>query len=110
MMKQRSSERIEMLNSSGEPISLFDLSNGGACCFHEEKKGKGETVEVSIKDLSLKARVVYCQQRTDGYRLGLRFVDVPEDKQKMLTSLVDRFSRGVPLECQIEDDTSNEKD
>ena len=109
-MKQRSSERIEMLNSFGEPISLFDLSKGGACCFHEDKKDKGETVEVSIKDLSLRATVVYCQRRTDGYRLGLKFVDVPDEKQALLASLVDRFSRGVPLECRIEDDESGEKD
>jgi hypothetical protein len=60
-------------------------------------------VSVRISDLTLKARVVYCQERTDGFRLGLQFTGVTGDQQKMLKDRVEKFSRGVALSCAIVD-------
>jgi hypothetical protein len=102
-MKDRSSERIEMLSVNGSQTpSLFDLSKTGVCCFSKEKLDKGIFVGVKINELFLKAKVIYCQERTDGFRVGMQFVEVNNQQQKMLNELVDKFSKGVPLVCKLE--------
>jgi c-di-GMP-binding flagellar brake protein YcgR len=58
---------------------------------------------MKINDLVIKARVVYCQERSDGYRLGLHFVDVSDEQQKKLDDRVEKFSRGVAIACAIID-------
>ena len=109
MLKKRSSERIEFIRSSYEnekDDALFDLSEGGACCSYDKEKKKGDIVTVTVKELSLKAKVVFCRERGVGYRLGLQFFDVPRDKLNTLTELIERFSRGVPLTAEVKDDDS----
>ena len=103
-MQDRASERIEFinLNSANEP-TLFDLSKTGVCCRHTAKKAKDSLLTVVINNLRLKARVVYCQERDQAFRLGMHFESMTADQQKMLSELVDTFSRGVPISCMVED-------
>jgi hypothetical protein len=104
-MQDRVSERIENLNfeeSGGK--SFFDLSATGVCCFHPKRFAKDTFVSVKIKDLVLKARIVYCQERDPGFRLGMQFSGVSAAQQKDLNDCVDKFSRGVPIACGIVDD------
>jgi hypothetical protein len=102
-MKDRASERIEFinLNGSSEP-TLFDLSKTGVCGFSSKKLEKDKFAFVKINTLRLKAQVVYCQERSDGFRVGMHFCEVPADLQASLNDLVDKFSRGVPISCSIE--------
>lgn len=107
MMKERASERIEFLNSDvSGAVSLFDLSKTGVACLFEKSLKEGATVRVELNDMLLSATVVYSQQRTDGYRLGLHFQNVPSDKQKKIDELVESFSRGMPIKCQIAQDAT----
>lgn len=103
-MQDRTSERIEFINLSGadEP-TLFDLSKTGVCCRHNAKKAKDSLLTVVINALRLKARVVYCQERDSAFRLGMHFESMTADQQKMLSELVDKFSRGVPISCTVEE-------
>ncbi len=103
-MKDRASERIEFLNLNGEnePV-LFDLSKTGVCCHHDKKKEKDAVLSITINSLKLSARVVYCQERVQGFRLGMHFESLNAEQQKLLGDLVDKFSRGVPLSCKVEE-------
>jgi hypothetical protein len=104
-MQDRISERIENLNfeeSGGK--SFFDLSATGLCCYHAKRFVKDSFVSVKINDLVLKARIVYCQERNPGYRLGMQFSTLSEVQQKELNACVDKFSRGVPIACGIVED------
>jgi c-di-GMP-binding flagellar brake protein YcgR len=107
MDQKRSSERIEFLND--ESVTLFDLSSGGACCRHAKMVAIGALLKVRVNDLNLNAKVVYTQERSDGARLGVQFLNVPAEKQKVLDELVGKFSRGVPITCVVEDDTPTKK-
>jgi hypothetical protein len=103
-MQDRASERIEFLNIiGGDESVLFDLSKTGICCRHDVKKDKGSALTVVFNDLRVKARVIYCQEHTPGFRLGMHFEGVTADQQKTLGELVDKFSRGVPISCRVED-------
>jgi hypothetical protein len=103
-MLERSSERVEYINLEGaKEKSLFDLSATGVSCLFYRKLKADSYVSVKINDLVVKARVVYCQERSDGFRLGLQFVDVSGDVQKKLIDRVDKFSRGVAITCAIVD-------
>jgi hypothetical protein len=103
-MLNRSSERIEHISlDDAKDKSFFDLSATGICCLFGRRLSDNSSVSVRISDLTLKARVVYCQERTDGFRLGLQFTGVTGDQQKMLKDRVEKFSRGVALSCAIVD-------
>ena len=108
MDHKRSSDRIEFLNSDDE-ITLFDLSSGGACCRHSKMVPTGTVLKLTINELRLSSKVVYVQERRDGSRVGVQFFDVPADKQKVLNELVEKFSRGVPITCLVEDDAAPKK-
>jgi hypothetical protein len=82
---------------------LFDLSKTGVCCFHDTKKDKDAVLSITINSLKLRAIVVYCQERAHGFRLGMHFDAVNAEQQKLLGDLVDKFSRGVPLSCKVEE-------
>jgi hypothetical protein len=110
MQQQRGSERIEMLSPSGdEKIVLFDLSKGGACCLYEKIKPTGSLLTVTVNNLTLRAKVAYSQERKDGARLGVQFLDVTPAQQKDLDDLVEKFSRGVPLSCTVADELAHKK-
>lgn len=107
MDQKRSSERIEFLND--QSTTLFDLSSGGACCRHIKMVAIGTLLKFRVNDLALNAKVVYVQERSDGARVGVQFLNVPADKQKTLDDLVEKFSRGVPLTCVVEDAAPSKK-
>jgi hypothetical protein len=107
MDQKRSSERIEFLNDDN--VTLFDLSSGGACCRYNKMAATGTLLKVKVNNLELTAKVVYCQERSDGSRVGVQFQSVPADKQKTLDDLVEKFSRGVPITCVVEDQPSPKK-
>jgi c-di-GMP-binding flagellar brake protein YcgR len=103
-MHERASERIEYINTDGTTDkSFFDLSATGICCHFHRPLAQNAAVSIKIGDLTLKARVVYCTERTDGFRLGLQFSEVSADQQKKLTESIEKFSRGVMLSCAIVD-------
>jgi hypothetical protein len=107
-MRRRESERIEHLGLPEEQnTGLLDLSTTGACCCHGSPKGKESVVNVRIKGLTLKARVVYCTQRGASYRLGVQFIGVLPEEQRQLSRFVDEYSRGVPLDCDVVDSAQN---
>lgn len=103
-MQDRVSDRIENLNfEEAAGRSFFDLSTTGVCCFHTKRFVKDSFVSVNINDLVLKARVVYCQDRQNGFRLGFQFSNVSGQQQNELNDCVSKFSRGVPISCKIVD-------
>lgn len=107
---ERTSERVEILGvTDNSKEILFDLSAGGVCCLYDKKANPGDFLMVTIADLKLRAKVAYCQERTDGFRLGLQFWSVPSDKQKALDDLNDKFSKGVPIACVVEPDAVKPK-
>lgn len=99
----RLSERIELLNSGGSE-GLFNLSATGAALFSPESKKKDSRIALEINGIRLEAKVVYCQERTDGFRLGVKFDNLSGDTSREIADLVDKFSRGVPLSCRIVED------
>ncbi len=101
--KNRRSERIEFV-APDEQRKLFDLSTTGACCLHAGAYEKNDFVKVAVNDLLLRAKVAYCQQRSDGYRIGIQFWNVTEEQQRALDTLVDAYSKGVPVVCKISED------
>jgi hypothetical protein len=103
-MHERNSERIEYISAdSTAATSFFDLSQTGVCCHFNRSLSKNAAVSVKLNDLTLKALVIYCLERKDGFRLGLQFSDVSKDQQKKLDEAIEKFSRGVTLSCAIID-------
>jgi hypothetical protein len=101
-MKDRISERIEYINTGeSDTGSLFDLSATGACCHGIKRIEKDTIVSIKINELLLKAKVVYCQERRDGFRIGLQFLNVTAELQKAINDCVTSFSRGVAVTCGI---------
>jgi hypothetical protein len=101
-MKERGSERIEYLSAGEEAHNApIDVSATGAAFIHPTAAKKDSLISVKIKTFTLEANVVYCQPRSKGFRIGLYFTHVPAEVQKKLTLLVEEFSRGVPLTCEI---------
>jgi hypothetical protein len=97
-MKERGSERIEFINSAGE---LFDLSCTGAGFFSTSAIKSDELITIQINDLKLLSKVVYCQDRSDGFRVGLQFQNMAEQDKHGISELVEGFSKGVPITFKI---------
>lgn len=101
-MLERKSERIESISSNGlGEKPLYDLSKTGLSCFYSEAKAKNSFVVVKINDLLLRAKVIYCQKREKDYRLGLQFWNILTERQVKLNELVEKYSKGVPVRCEI---------
>ncbi len=107
-LKKRLSDRIEFLGSSSSHGVLIDISTTGACCHHTSAKEKGSPVLVQFNEVLVKARVVYCQQRGEGFRLGLQFAEMSSETQTMIDEIVDGYSRGVPVKCTVVDGDAGE--
>jgi hypothetical protein len=104
-MLERAAERIEFINTSGEDTNpIFDLSKTGIAFIYTSQMKEGTSVKLELNDLVLDAKVVYNQERTDGYRMGAQFENVPAEKRKKLEEIVENFSRGVPTKCRVIDD------
>lgn len=101
-MIERKNDRVELITpTDSKETSLFDLSSSGIGCFYGKAKEKGSYVKVKINDLSFRAKVAYCIKRKDNYRLGLQFWNILPERQKSLTDMVEKYSRGIPLSCEI---------
>lgn len=101
-MAERGNERIEHLNpDEREKRALLDISVSGAAFVHPRELKNETKLTVKIKEHSLNAVVVYSQGRAEGYRIGVKFQNVPFAVQKDLKEFVDEFSKGVPLFCEI---------
>jgi hypothetical protein len=105
-MAERSSERIEYLNpDQSRKTALLDVSATGAAFIHPKAKNIGSRLVVKIRSHELEAAVVYSQGRIDGFRIGVQFKNVPESLKNDLKDIVDEFSRGVPLFCEVVEDS-----
>jgi len=101
-MVDRGNERIEHLNPDArEKKALLDISISGAAFVHPRELKNDTKLVVKIKEHTLNAVVVYAQGRAEGYRIGVKFQNVPFAVQKDLKEFVDEFSKGVPLFCEI---------
>lgn len=100
-IKSRISERIQHISSDPENPGFFDLSTTGVCCLDSKKREPGATITVKVNDVQLKAKVVHCTERTDGYRIGVQFAGVDSKKEQQLEEIVEKYSRGVPVTCEI---------
>lgn len=103
-LKERANDRVEILNAKvnqNTESSLLDLSISGAA-FHSNNGYKiGSDVNVSVGSLELKAQVVYSNERSDGFRIGLHFGGLDSSQKQELQNLVEKFSKGVPLTGSI---------
>ncbi len=94
---QKRKERIEFLQPEHRAaLGVVDLSESGAAIWHP-KKQTGEAT-ITIDKLELKAKLIYCMERVGGYKIGLQFMNVTPEKARILKELVEKFSRGVPLD------------
>ncbi len=106
-MFERKSERVEFLASdSVKQMPIYDLSKTGVSCYYSEIKEKNSFVVVKINDLLLRAKVIYCKKREKDYRLGLQFWNILPERQIKLNELVEKYSKGVPINCTIVEDKS----
>ena len=101
-MKERDGERIQNLNIDGTG-SLIDLSTSGVAMLLSAAKENGFEVVVSINEFKIKSKVIYSIAKEEKFRVGLHFLSVTSEKQSILSDLIDKFSKGVPLKCVLED-------
>ena len=101
-MKERDGERIQNLNSDGTGV-LIDLSTSGVAMLLPVAKENGFEVVVYINELKIKSKVIYSIAKEEKFRIGLHFLSVTPDKKTILSDLIDKFSKGVPLKCVLED-------
>ena len=101
-MKERVSERIQNLNSD-ETITLIDLSTSGIAMLLPAAKENDREAIVCLNDLKIKAKVIYSLAKGEKFRVGLHFQKITPDIQKDLFDLIDKFSKGIPLKCVLED-------
>lgn len=101
-MFERKSERIGFITPGGsEQMPVYDLSKTGVSCYHSKSREKNSFVIVKINDLLLRAKVIYCQQHENEYRLGLQFWNILPERQLKLNEIVEKYSKGVPIKCTV---------
>ncbi len=85
--QSRTAQRREIsrgANLKGEPVSMIDLSPGGAGCISVMKFEEGDTVKFessfpigdSSKKFTCEAKIKSCVQWGDSYRIGIAFENV----------------------------------
>ena len=82
--------------SGSAAAQLCDISQGGFACQLESELFPGDTVILKIPSLELdqrvSGRVVYCNQGSQGYRIGIQF---DNEKEAFKVKMVEQV-------CQIE--------
>jgi hypothetical protein len=101
-MIQRDGERIQNLDIN-EAGMLLDLSTSGIAMLLPVAKQKDSEIIVGINEMKLKAKVIYSIPKEEKFRVGLHFLLITPDKQTILSDLIDKFSKGIPLKCFLED-------
>jgi hypothetical protein len=102
--KARRFERIEYLGAAAEGAGnlLFDLSSGGAAFLHSQELPAGTKISLKVQDHILDAVVVYTAQRPNGgYRIGAQFLNLSDEMEEILETLVDDFSCGAQVTCNL---------
>ncbi|MBN1757266.1 MAG: PilZ domain-containing protein [Chitinispirillaceae bacterium] len=99
----RDSERVEVLKAQGQEM-LLNLSHGGAAFLYSRPLPKDQVIVMRINDTFIDGLVMYCHQRTDGYRIGVCFSGMGPEAQAMVNGMIDAFSCGVPLQFSVEDE------
>jgi hypothetical protein len=56
---------------------------------------------LSVNDAAFECDVVYCHQRSDGFRVGVHFTTADIDQNLRLGRMVELFSCGVPLQVRV---------
>jgi hypothetical protein len=97
----RSSERVEVLDVHGSEI-ILNMSAAGAAFRYPHAFERNQTVRLTINEVIVEGRVVYCHKRTDACRIGVRFTAIQKNDQSALTALVESFSCGVPLQFSLQ--------
>ena len=95
-MVSRGSERVEVLDVDGSE-TLLNLSATGVAFLHGDPLEKERAITLVINEVEVEGRVVYCRQRSDGYRIGVRFDTDTGEGVSAVRRMVDSFSCGVPL-------------
>jgi len=104
-MKERDGERIENL-SSGEPGTIVDMSTSGMALLLTAPRRKDCELNLYINEKCVRVRVIYSNEHEGKYRVGLQFLRGEPEIQAMLPELVDKFSKGKPLTCALDDSKS----
>lgn len=100
---QKRSDRIEYLHPDGEPHEgLVDLSATGMAVFRSKPMIPDAVIQVQIESLTLKAKIVYSQEKVGGFKVGLHFLEVSAPDRASLTGLVEKFSRGSTLRIMLD--------
>ena len=97
----RDGERVEVLKAQEQEM-LLNLSSGGAAFLYSRALPKRQTIVLRINDTLVNGLVMYCHQRTDGYRIGVRFSGMEAGILAQLNGMIDAFSCGVPLQFSVE--------
>jgi hypothetical protein len=101
-MMDRASERIEYLSLDSEGQGpIYNISATGISCVSQKAEALNSIVQLKVNDLVISSKVIYCQKRIDGFRLGLQFWKVDPKQQKLLGDYVEGFSKGVPVHIAV---------
>jgi hypothetical protein len=110
-MEKRREARIESLNFGElEKTSILDVSQTGIAIFCPNSKEKGAKIVLEIGALAIDASVVYCQKKDNGFRIGFAFDEIDVESKGELVKYLDNFSRGLPLQCNVEKNQGEEAD
>jgi len=104
-MKERDGERIQNL-SSGEPGTIVDMSTSGVALLLSAPRKKDSELNLYINEKCVRVRVIYSNEFEEKYRIGLQFLRGEPEIQAMLPDLVEKFSKGIPLTCALDDSKS----
>jgi len=99
-MTKRNSERVEVIKVEGTE-NLLNLSATGVAFLFPRKIDKNDPVVVRINEITVEGLVVYCHERTDGFRIGMRFNQLSIQEQTTINKMVESFSCGVPLTFSV---------
>lgn len=100
---QKRSDRIEFLHPDGKPHEgLQDLSETGLALFRKKPIAPDALLTVQIETIQIQGKVVYCQEKVGGYKIGIHFVEIPAKDKPTLVQLVDKFSRGTSIQIRLE--------
>jgi len=101
-MSQKRQDRVEFLKPDGqEQIGLHDLSESGAAFLHPKSLDVGRAVKLVIGGTGLNTKVIYSREQVGSFKTGVHFESVTEGQKKELASLVEKFSRGMPIEFEV---------
>jgi len=101
-MVQKRKDRIEFLTPADKvEMGLIDLSESGVAILHPKPVSSQAAINIQIENIQLIAKVIYCREQVGAYKIGMQFIEVATEKAAILKGLVEKFSRGIPLEIKL---------